>query len=59
MIGGAEHTIVKMPQNCGRGPYARIASLTPHSNQDILSHYHQSKKPATEKVYELQFDYSD
>jgi hypothetical protein len=59
MIGGAEHTIVKMPDNCGRGPYARIASLTPHPNQDILSPYHQSQKPATEQVYSLKFDYSE
>ncbi|KAJ6608966.1 hypothetical protein B0H10DRAFT_2066126 [Mycena sp. CBHHK59/15] len=58
MIGGAEHTIVKMPQNCGRGPYARIASLTPHPNQDSLSSYHQSKKPSNEPVYLLQFDYN-
>ncbi|KAJ7864427.1 hypothetical protein B0H14DRAFT_3443479 [Mycena olivaceomarginata] len=58
MIGGAEHTIVKMPDNCGRGPYARIASLTPHPNQDILSPYHQSQKPATEQVYSLKFDYN-
>ncbi|KAJ7864454.1 hypothetical protein B0H14DRAFT_2736332 [Mycena olivaceomarginata] len=58
MIGGAEHTIVKMPDNCGRGPYARIASLTPHPNQDILSPYHQSQKPSTEQVYSLKFDYN-
>ncbi|KAJ7131799.1 hypothetical protein C8R43DRAFT_895506, partial [Mycena crocata] len=58
LIGGAEHTIVKMPQNCGRGPYARIASLAPHARQDILSSYHQLKKPADEPVYSLTFDYN-
>ncbi|KAJ6579226.1 hypothetical protein DFH09DRAFT_1447553 [Mycena vulgaris] len=58
MIGGAENTIVKMPQNCGRGPYARIASLAPHPNQDILSSFRQSKKPADEPVYLLKFDYN-
>ncbi|KAJ7717516.1 hypothetical protein B0H14DRAFT_3631208 [Mycena olivaceomarginata] len=58
MIGGAAHTIVKIPDNCGRGPYARIASLTPHPNQDILPPYHQSQKPATEQVYSLKFYYS-
>ncbi|KAJ6523143.1 hypothetical protein DFH09DRAFT_1421136, partial [Mycena vulgaris] len=58
MIGGAEHTIVKMPQNCGRGPYARIAGLDLHLDQNILSSYHQSKKPADEPVYLLRFDYN-
>ncbi|KAF7339147.1 hypothetical protein MVEN_01991600 [Mycena venus] len=57
MIGGAEHTIVKVPQNCGRGPYARIASLDIHPDQGVLSSYHQSKKPADEPVYLLKFDY--
>ncbi|KAJ7488142.1 hypothetical protein FB451DRAFT_1226548 [Mycena latifolia] len=58
MIDGAQHTIVKMPQNCGRGPYARVASLTLHPNQNILSSYHQSKKPTDEPVYLLKFDYN-
>ncbi|KAJ7155586.1 hypothetical protein C8R46DRAFT_1196404 [Mycena filopes] len=57
MIGGAENTIVKMPQNCGRGPYARVASLTPHPDQNVLSSFHQSNKPPAEPVYSLQFDY--
>jgi hypothetical protein len=59
MIGGAEHTIVKMPQNCGRGPYARVASLDLHPDQNVLSPYHQSRKPANEPVYLLKFDYSE
>ncbi|KAJ7300594.1 hypothetical protein DFH08DRAFT_725187, partial [Mycena albidolilacea] len=59
MIGGAEHTIVKMPQNCGRGPYARVASLDLHPDQNVLSSYHQSRKPANEPVYLLKFDYSE
>ncbi|KAJ7155607.1 glycosyl hydrolases family 18-domain-containing protein [Mycena filopes] len=58
MIGGAENTIVKMPANCGRGPYARVASFTPHPDQNILSSFHQSNKPAAEPVYSLQFDYN-
>ena len=56
-IGGAEHTIVRMPSSCGLGPYARVASLTPHTNQSILSVFHQKNKPANELVYSLTFDY--
>lgn len=58
MIDGAEHTIVKMPSNCGRGPYARVASLAVHPDQSILSPFHASRKPDTEPVYLLKFDYS-
>jgi hypothetical protein len=57
-IGGAEHTIVRMPTNCGKGPYARVASLTPHPDQNALIAYHQAKKPPTEPVYLLKFDYN-
>ena len=56
-IGSAEHTIVQMPSTGGLGPYARVASLAPHSNQSILSAFHQAKKPANELVYSLSFDY--
>ena len=56
-IGNAEHTIVQMPSSCGLGPYARVASLTPHTNQSILSTFHQAQKPANELVYSLSFDY--
>jgi hypothetical protein len=56
-IGSAEHTIVQMPSSCGLGPYARVASLTPHTNQSILSTSHQAQKPANEFVYSLSFDY--
>ncbi|KAK7017177.1 hypothetical protein R3P38DRAFT_2784858 [Favolaschia claudopus] len=47
-----------MPSNCGRGPFARVASLTVHPDQNILSKYHQSQKPASEPVYLLNFDYN-
>ncbi|KAJ7064104.1 hypothetical protein C8F01DRAFT_1229630 [Mycena amicta] len=57
-IGGAEHTIVKLPTTCGRGPYARVDSLAIHPNQDVLSSFHQSQKPTTEPVYLLRFDYN-
>ena len=56
-IGSAEHTIVQMPSSCGLGPYARVASLTPHTNQSILSTFHQAQKPANGLVYSLSFDY--
>ncbi|KAJ7114949.1 hypothetical protein C8R44DRAFT_984268 [Mycena epipterygia] len=56
-VGGAEHTIVKLPTNCGRGPYARVASLDLHPNQNVLSTYHQAQKPADEPVFLLKFDY--
>jgi hypothetical protein len=56
-IGGAQHTIVQMPSSCGLGPHARVASLTPHTDQSILSAFHQVKKPGNELVYSLSFDY--
>jgi hypothetical protein len=58
-IDGAEHTIVKMPKSCGRGPYARIASLDVHHDQKVLSSAHQLIKPTTEPVYQLSFDYGE
>ena len=56
-IGQAEHTIVKMPRTCGKVPYARVVGLDMHSNQDILPPKHNAKKPASELVYLLNFDY--
>ncbi|KAI5116231.1 hypothetical protein M0805_001223 [Coniferiporia weirii] len=56
-IGQAEHTIVRMPSSCGLGPYARIASLTVHPDQDVLPAEHKARKRSTEKVYSLKFDY--
>ncbi|KZT42303.1 hypothetical protein SISSUDRAFT_1058666 [Sistotremastrum suecicum HHB10207 ss-3] len=56
-LGQAEHTIIKLPGSCGAGPYARISSLSVHPDQDVLSAYHTSKKPSTEPVYLLSFDY--
>ncbi|KAF5346427.1 hypothetical protein D9758_012782 [Tetrapyrgos nigripes] len=38
-IGGAEHTIAKLPTSCGLGP-------------------HTARKPATESLYQLSFDYN-
>lgn len=58
-IGGAEHTIVKMPSTCGRGPYARVASLTIAADQTALSSYHRKAKPTNEQAYILSFDYSE
>ncbi|KAG6834187.1 hypothetical protein H0H93_011322, partial [Arthromyces matolae] len=57
-LGGAEHTIVKMPASCGLGPYARVASLEVHPNQDVLPREHQLRKRSTENVYALKFDYN-
>ncbi|KAJ7257772.1 hypothetical protein C8J57DRAFT_1516652 [Mycena rebaudengoi] len=57
-INQAEHTIVRMPKTCGLGPYARIASFEVHSNQDILSEFHANRKPVSEPVYAVKFDYN-
>ncbi|KAG6836731.1 hypothetical protein H0H93_004394 [Arthromyces matolae] len=57
-LGGAEHTIVKMPTSCGLGPYARVSSLEVHPNQDVLPREHQLRKRSTENVYSLKFDYN-
>ena len=57
-IGQAKHTIVKMPRNCGKGPYAHIDSLEVHPNQNILPAYHASVKPLSEALYLLHVDYN-
>ena len=47
-----------MPKSCGLGPYARIASLEIHLDQDILPTKHKARKRSTENVYSLKFDYN-
>lgn len=56
-IGGAEHTIISLPNSCGLGPFARIVTLKPHTDQSVLPLHHSSKKPQNEQVYALHFDY--
>ncbi|KAJ7641879.1 hypothetical protein FB45DRAFT_1022600 [Roridomyces roridus] len=53
----ANDTIVKLPETCGLGPYARVVSLEPHPNQAILSTDHAARKRSTDRVYSLIFDY--
>ncbi|KZS89652.1 hypothetical protein SISNIDRAFT_489074 [Sistotremastrum niveocremeum HHB9708] len=57
-IGNVTHTIIKMPRSCGRGPYARIDTLEPHPNQNVLTASHAAQKPADEQVFLLKFDYN-
>ncbi|KAH7101754.1 hypothetical protein BKA62DRAFT_164821 [Auriculariales sp. MPI-PUGE-AT-0066] len=60
LLGGAEHTIIKMPSDCGRGPIARIHALELHPNPPKLklSKLGQAvTKPDSEAVYQLTFDY--
>ncbi|KAF9480694.1 hypothetical protein BDN70DRAFT_992496 [Pholiota conissans] len=57
-IGQAQHTIVKMPSSCGKGPYARVVGLDVHSDQNALPAMHNSLKPASESVHLLNFDYN-
>ncbi|KAF8961088.1 hypothetical protein BDZ97DRAFT_2077079 [Flammula alnicola] len=57
-FGQVQHTIVKMPQSCGQGPYARVVSLDVHPNQNVLPTFHNSRKLASESVYSLHFDYN-
>lgn len=57
-IGQAENTIVRMPRNCGLGPYARVVSLTVHDDQTVLPAYHAARLPINEKTYALSFDYN-
>ncbi|KAK6987473.1 chitin-binding type-1 domain-containing protein [Favolaschia claudopus] len=56
-ITQAEHTIVRMPTTCGRGPYARVVSLVPHDDQDALPSHLRRALPENELVYSLKFDY--
>ncbi|KAF7316287.1 Chitin-binding type-1 domain-containing protein [Mycena indigotica] len=57
-IDQAEHTIVKLPSSCGAGPYARIVSLSPHEDQDVLPTHIRRDLPENELVYSLRFDYN-
>ncbi|KAJ7636644.1 hypothetical protein FB45DRAFT_741932, partial [Roridomyces roridus] len=57
-IGQANDTIVKLPDTCGLGPYARVVSLEPHPDQTVLSANHAARKRSTDPVYSLVFDYS-
>jgi len=55
-IGGAADTIVKLPDSCGLGPYARIVELTEHPDQNNLLKRLVTKEPI-DKVFSLSFDY--
>lgn len=54
--GGAEHTIVKMPRGCGKGPLARVHSLAVHSGR-APAELAKLEKPAAAPLYQLVFDY--
>ncbi|KAJ7222199.1 hypothetical protein GGX14DRAFT_301962, partial [Mycena pura] len=54
-IGGAANTIVKLPLSCGLGPYARVVSMDPHTNQSVLARY---RRTASGTVFSLSFDYN-
>ncbi|KAJ7614509.1 hypothetical protein FB45DRAFT_842418 [Roridomyces roridus] len=56
-IGQANDTIVKLPDTCGLGPYARVVLLEPHPDQTVLSADHAARKRSTDPVYSLVFDY--
>lgn len=54
---GAANTVIELPKSCGAGPYARIISLTVHPDQNALDDPHAAMKPATESLFQLNFDY--
>ncbi|THG96438.1 hypothetical protein EW026_g5395 [Hermanssonia centrifuga] len=56
-IRAAEDTIVKMPNNCGPGPYARIVSLTPSKTARLSKRVQQLDESIRPIVYDLIFDY--
>ncbi|KAF7296695.1 Chitin-binding type-1 domain-containing protein [Mycena chlorophos] len=51
-IGQANDTIVKMPDSCGLGPYARVVSLAVHPDQRLVQ-----RDISDQPVYSLSFDY--
>ena len=57
MLGGALNTIIELPEECGQGPYARVAGLELAPNQDDIPAEHRSSKPENESLYRLLFDY--
>lgn len=50
-------SIVKMPSNCGPGPYARLVHLEINNTLPIPDS-HLALKPEGNPVYELHFDYN-
>ncbi|EJD48767.1 hypothetical protein AURDEDRAFT_122709 [Auricularia subglabra TFB-10046 SS5] len=56
--GHAEHTIVKMPKGCGKGPLARVHALGVHTGDLPAPTFPElARKLATEALYTLVFDY--
>lgn len=53
---GVEGTIVKMPEECGRGTYARAVSLTPSQDQNISVEL--ALENSVSAVYDFSFDYN-
>ncbi|KAL4261703.1 hypothetical protein AB1N83_006663 [Pleurotus pulmonarius] len=57
--GGPANKLVRLPESCGRGPFARIAAASIASEQSIPSHIAkrlEGRNPGLPKVHALQLD---
>jgi hypothetical protein len=51
------YSIIKMPSNCGPGPYSRLAHLEVN-NMISVPMKAASKKPDANPIYEMHFDFN-
>jgi hypothetical protein len=59
-IGGAEDTIISLPDHVGEGPYGRIVSMEPADGYELPGHHARDRhiKRNTNIVYKVTYDYS-
>lgn len=58
-LGGAEHTIVRLPDSCAGAPFARVVSIEDDIDQSVPDYVtaELSKRGTEPKVLSLAFDY--
>lgn len=58
-LGGAEHTIVRLPDDCAGAPFARVISIEDDTDQNVPDSVTAklSKRGTHPKVLSLAFDY--
>jgi hypothetical protein len=59
--GGAQHTIIRLPESCGKGPFARVSRVSLSNDQSIPDKSLDAslrKNGSTPQVHALDFDYN-
>lgn len=59
-LGGAQNTIVRLPDDCAAAPFARVVSTQDAENQSVpdVVMSELSKRNLQPKVFSLAFDYN-